>query len=169
MKNRIFTEYNINVISLNWLINNIIEPAITRYCVSINFQTNKVSRDSKKLFFHFIADTIVSTLSEFSNEKNILIFDEQVELNLFTEDFVDITKLCCNQIVKKFNLCTFFSPKKLVDLTIEDIYKIKLLSDNCSIKTKNLSRLKKFLETNNYTALSKQLKSSKITQMILTT
>lgn len=168
MKNLTFTEYNINAISLNWLINNIVESTVTRYFISMNLNTETVSRDTKRLIFHFVAKTVLDTLSEHSNERNILIFDENVHLTLFSSHHTAFFQQSCAQIIKRFGLCTFFTDKKLVDLTLDDIYKIKQLSDNCAIRSKNLSRLKKFLEKNNYTALSKQLKTSKSAQFALT-
>ncbi len=156
-ENYIIEDYNLNIISINQLITNSIERIITMYCSKINFNINYKTRDTKKLFFHFIADTVLNTLCKFPTTRNILHFADVTSLWLLPANCVELMNLTVRKFVKKFKLCTFFTETEQVTFTVEDIYNIKLLSDNCSIKSSNLSNIKKFLQENEFKHLSEKL------------
>lgn len=162
-----YSEYNLNIISLNWLITEFIEPIILDYCISINYAIDAKSRDTKKLFFHFVAENILQTLCKFDNIQNILFFVKLKKLTVLPDDCLELLNSVILQFLAKFRLCTYFAESYKEVLDLEDIYKIKLISDNCSIKSSNLQKIKKFLLKNNYTQLLKTVGTSCNTQRLL--
>ena len=149
-ENYIIEDYNLNIISINQLITNSIERIITMYCSKINFNINYKTRDTKRLFFHFIADNILQTLTKYTELRNILFFSDVKSLTMLPNDCVDLVNSTVRKIVSKFKLCTFFADTELTEFSIDDIYAIKTISDNCSIKSSNLSQIKKFLQKSEY-------------------
>lgn len=156
-ENYIVNDYNLNIISINQLINNSVERIIKMYCLKINFTINYKTRDTKKLFFHFIADNVLLTLCKYPNVKNILHFTNFKTLSLLPNDCVNLINYTVRKFVAKFKLCTYFTDTDVNTFSENDIYAIKQLSDSCSIKKTNISNIKKFLLKNEFLHLSEKL------------
>lgn len=153
----ILSDYNLNIISINQLISNSIEAIIEVYCFKINYVLSAKKRDTKNLIFHFVADSILQTLCKCTDTKNILIFADVKKLTILPNDLVAVFNSVVRSFVKKFKLCTYFTESEDVNYTGEIVYQLKQLSDSCSIKDTNLSKIKKFLRENEFKHLSNKL------------
>lgn len=165
-ENFIYSEYNINLVSLNFIINFIAEPAIQEFCIKYNFKVKPKSRDSQRLIIHFIAESLIKQCSRFNDNRNLLCRNTII-LTLLDQSLTDTVANCVNKILKKFKICSYSTSNAIDQLTREEIYDCKAIADKCALKTKSLSQVKDFLKTNEITHLHDLIKRDIKTQQTL--
>ena len=101
--NVILKEYNINIINLNYLLQENVETVIGNYLFDNNLKLKINSRDLSNIILHFLNEEIIKHLKEDYN--NILIFNPEYELktlhNLYVEEDC---KLLLQKLMKKYRL-----------------------------------------------------------------
>jgi hypothetical protein len=155
--NVILTEYNINIINLNYLLQEKIETVIGNYLFDNNLKLKINSRDLSKIILHFLNEEIIKHLKEDYN--NILIFNPEYELktlhNLYTEEDC---KSILHKIIKKstkiFNYSLFEISTNFV-IDNNNIYSLKKFLQ--SKKSINYKKLKEFCKTSNLRFIGKKV------------
>lgn len=165
-ENFIYSEYNINLVSLNFIINFIAEPAIQKFCLKYNFKLKPKSRDSQRLIIHFIAESLIIQCARFTDNRNLL-YKHNITLSLLDESLTETITNCVTKILKKFKICSYTTTNPIDQLIREEIYDCKAIADRCALKSKSLSRVKEFLKTNEITHLHDLIKRDIKTQQTL--
>jgi hypothetical protein len=155
--NVILTEYNINIINLNYLLQEKIETLIGNYLFDNNLKLKINSRDLSKIILHFLNEEIIKHLKEDYN--NILIFNPEYELktlhNLYAEEDC---KSILHKIIKKstkiFNYSLFQISTNFV-IDNNNIYSLKKFLQNK--KSINYKKLKEFCKTSNLRFIGKKV------------
>jgi hypothetical protein len=155
--NVILKEYNINIINLNYLLQENIETVIGNYLFDNNLKLKINSRDLNKIILHFLNEEIIKHLKEDYN--NILIFNPEYELktlhNLYTEkDCKDILQKIIKKSTKIFNYSLFEISTNFV-IDNNNIYMLKSLLQNK--KNINYKKLKEFCESSNLRFIGKKV------------
>lgn len=162
-----YPEYGINIISVNWVINNIVESEIIKFCCSHNLQIRQNSRDIKRLIGHFLATTLLAICKDHVTMRNILNLSP-ISLQLIeTDGMSDVFDKCMHQFLSKFKFCHVAYTDSLDQLNIDQLYHLKSLADTCHIKLKNLEKLKKYLSSNHFTKLNKDIHTDLVLQQLL--
>jgi hypothetical protein len=165
--NLVIKEYNLNIINLNYLINNSIETELGNFLYNNNLKLKVNSRDLKKLTIHFINSEILKQLNE--SYKNVLIFNYEYSFNslhhLFDEKELKLLfQKSIEKSIKTFGY-SLFQIHTSFEINQETIYKLKLLSE--SKKLVNYKKLKEFCKDSELISLSKNLESNTQIKMIL--
>ena len=155
--NVILKEYNINIINLNYLLQEKIETVIGNYLFDNNLKLKINSRDLSKIILHFLNEEIIKHLKEDYN--NILIFNPEYELktlhNLYAEEDC---KSILHKIIKKstkiFNYSLFEISTNFV-IDNNNIYSLKKFLQNK--KSINYKKLKEFCKTSNLRFIGKKV------------
>jgi len=155
--NLIIKEYNINIINLNYLLQENIETVIGNYLFDNNLKLKINSRDLNKLIFHFLNEEIIKQLKEDYN--NILIFNSEIKLKtldkLYTEeDCILLLQKIIKKSSKIFNY-SLFEISTTFEIDNNFIYSLKkFLQQKKSI---NYKKLKNFCETSNLRFLGEKV------------
>jgi hypothetical protein len=155
--NLIIKEYNINIINLNYLLQENIETEIGNYLFDNNLKLKINSRDLNKLIFHFLNEEIIKQLKEDYN--NILIFNPEIKLktlhNLYAEeDCILLLQKIIKKSTKIFNYSLFEISTNFV-IDNNNIYSLKkFLQQKKSI---NYKKLKNFCESSNLRFLGEKV------------
>jgi hypothetical protein len=155
--NLIIKEYNINIINLNYLLQENIETEIGNYLFDNNLKLKINSRDLNKLIFHFLNEEIIKQLKEDYN--NILIFNPEIKLktlhNLYAEeDCILLLQKIIKKSTKIFNYSLFEISTNFV-IDNNSIYSLKkFLQQKKSI---NYKKLKSFCESSNLRFLGEKV------------
>lgn len=165
--NLIIKEYNLNIINLNYLLNNNIETELGNFLYNNNLKLKVTSRDLKKLTIHFINFEILKQLND--SYKNVLIFNYDHSLNslhhLFEDnDIKNLIHKCINKSIKTFGY-SLLQINTTFEVNQDTIYNLKLLSE--SKKTINYKKLKEFCKSSELISLSKKIESDTQIKMIL--
>jgi hypothetical protein len=155
--NVILTEYNINIINLNYLLQEKIETVIGNYLFDNNLKLKINSRDLSKIILHFLNEEIIKHLKEDYN--NILIFNPEYELktlhNLYAEkDCKSILHKIITKSTKIFNYSLFEISTNFV-IDNNNIYSLKKFLQNK--KSINYKKLKEFCKTSNLRFIGKKV------------
>jgi hypothetical protein len=155
--NVILTEYNINIINLNYLLQEKIETVIGNYLFDNNLKLKINSRDLSKIILHFLNEEIIKHLKEDYN--NILIFNPEYELktlhNLYAEeDCKSILQKIIKKSTKIFNYSLFEISTNFV-IDNNNIYSLKKFLQNK--KSINYKKLKEFCKTSNLRFIGKKV------------
>jgi hypothetical protein len=155
--NVILTEYNINIINLNYLLQEKIETVIGNYLFDNNLKLKINSRDLSKIILHFLNEEIIKHLKEDYN--NILIFNPEYELktlhNLYAEeDCKSILHKIITKSTKIFNYSLFQISTNFV-IDNNNIYSLKKFLQNK--KSINYKKLKEFCKTSNLRFIGKKV------------
>jgi hypothetical protein len=150
-------EYNINIINLNYLLQENIETVIGNYLFDNNLKLKINSRDLNKIILHFLNEEIIKHLKEDYN--NILIFNPEYELktlhNLYSEkDCKDILQKIIKKSTKIFNYSLFEIFTNFV-IDNNNIYMLKSLLQNK--KNINYKKLKEFCESSTLRFIGKKV------------
>ena len=165
-ENFIYSEYNVNLVSLNFIINFIAEPAIQKFCLKYNFNLKPKSRDSQRLIIHFIAESLIKQCSRFNDNRNLLCTNT-ITLSLLDVSLTETVVNCVYKVLKKFKICSYSTNNSIDQLTRDEIYDCKAIADRCALKPKSLSQVKLFLKTNEITHLHDLVKRDIKTQQTL--
>lgn len=166
VKNYEYPEYGINIISVNWVISQVAEPQIVKFCVDNNLEIRHNSRDIKRIISHFLADSVLSVCKEHMNIKSILNYTP-LDLCMLDKSMTTVVDKCVQQFLKKFRFCNTCHNVSLDCLNLEQIYEMKALADNCHIKPKTLDKLKAYLSSNNFIKLYKDLHTDVVLRSVL--
>lgn len=161
-----YPEYNLNIISLNYLVANYVEPSIQQFCLAHNICIRPNSRDVKKLILHFIADSIIQACGKSRSILSVLNYTP-VDIQLIGSDMSAVVNTCIHQILKKFKLCHVSFDENIQQFNTQQLYHIKSIVDTCNIKPKSLARIKKFLHTNQLTQLAQRVATNVVVQHTL--
>lgn len=161
-----YTEYNLNIISLNHLFIAHAEPAIQQFCLTHNIEVRPNSRDVKKLILHFVADSIIQVCAKSRSIMNVLNFTP-VKVQLISSNMSPIVNTCIHQILKRFKLCHVGYETPIDQFDTQQLYHIKSIADTCNIKPKSLARIKKFLQTHQLTQLAQRVSTNVVVQHTL--
>lgn len=161
-----YKEYNINIISLNSLINETVELDILRYCLNYNLTFNIQNRDIRKLVTHFVVNSIITTCKQFTNTQNILNFNN-LQLRHIDSSCTDVFVELVFKLLKKFKLCYIQLDESIDKFTIDQIYFVRSLIEKCHIKTKRLDTIKNYLETHGFNHLHSMVVNNIDTQLLL--
>lgn len=157
--NLIIKEYNINIINLNYLLQENIETVIGNYLFDNNLKLKINSRDLNKLIFHFLNEEIIKQLKE--NYNNILIFNSEIKLKtldkLYTEkDCILLLQKIIKKSSKIFNY-SLFEISTSFEIDNNFIYSLKKFLQ--AKKSINYKKLKNFCETSNLRFLGEKVAS----------
>lgn len=157
--NLIIKEYNINIINLNYLLQENIETAIGNYLFDNNLKLKINSRDLNKLIFHFLNDEIIKQLKEDYN--NILIFNSEIKLKTLDkiyaeEDCILLLQKIINKSSKIFNYSLF---KIFTTFEIDNNFIYSLKKFLQQKKNINYKKLKNFCKTSNLRFLGEKVGS----------
>jgi hypothetical protein len=166
MKHHTYTEYGITIISVNWVIHEMVEPQVIQFCINNDLPIRHNSRDVKKIISHFIANSILDVCRDHVNTKNILNYTP-LSLKLLDTSMHDVVHKSILKIFKKFRFCNAVYTGPLNILNLEQIYELKALTDSCHIKQKTLERLKEYLSSNDFIKLHKDIRTDIVLQQIL--
>lgn len=166
VKNHEYPEYGINLISVNWVISHVVEPQIVKFCVDNNLVIRANSRDIKRIIGHFLAESVLKVCKEHMNTKNILNYTS-LTLCLLDTTMHDVVDRCVRQFLKKFGFCSVDYSNIVDALSLEQLYKLKALVDNCHIKTKTLDKLKKYLSSNHFVKLHQDVRTDIVLRRVL--
>jgi hypothetical protein len=161
-----YPEYNLNVISLNYLVSNYAEPAIQQFCLAHDIEIRPNSRDVKRLILHFIADAIIQACGRARSISSVLNLTV-VDIHLIGTNMTPIVNTCIQQILKRFKLCHTSFDGDIDQLDTQQLYHIKSIVDTCNIKPKSLAQIKKFLKTNQLTQLAQRVATNVVVQHTL--
>ena len=161
-----YPEYNLNVISLNYLVANYAEPAIQQFCLTHDIEIKPNSRDVKKLILHFVADSIIQACARTRSISSVLNFTP-VDIHLIGTNMSAIVNACIHQILKRFKLCHVEFTCSIDQLNTQQLYHIKSIVDACNIKPKSLAQIKKFLQTHQLTQLAQRVATNVVVQHTL--
>jgi hypothetical protein len=165
--NLIIKEYNLNIINLNYLLNNSIETELGNFLYNNNLNLKINSRDLKKLTIHFINYEILKQLND--SYKNVLIFNYDYSLislqHIFDENQLkDLIHKCINKSIKTFGY-SLLQINTTFEVNQDTIYNLKLLSE--SKKIINYKKLKEYCKSSDLISLSKKIESDTQIKMIL--
>ena len=155
--NVILKEYNINIINLNYLLQENVETVIGNYLFDNNLKLKINSRDLSNIILHFLNEEIIKHLKEDYN--NILIFNPEYELktlhNLYVEeDCKLLLQKLINKSSKIFNY-SLFEISTTFEIDNNFIYSLKkFLQQKKSI---NYKKLKEFFNSSNLRFLGKKV------------
>jgi hypothetical protein len=157
--NLIIKEYNINIINLNYLLQENIETVIGNYLFDNNLKLKINSRDLNKLIFHFLNEEIIKQLIE--NYNNILIFNSEIKLKTLDKLYAEEDcKLLLQKIIKKsskiFNY-SLFEIYTTFEIDNNFIYSLKKFLQQK--KNINYKKLKEFCKTSNLRFLEEKVTS----------
>ena len=161
-----YPEYNLNIISLNYLVTNYVEPAIQQFCLTHNIDISPNSRDVKRLILHFVADSIIKACARARSTSSVLNFT-QLDIHLIGDNMTSIVNTCIHQILKRFKLCHTSFDSNIDQLSTQQLYHIKSIVDACNIKPKSLAQIKKFLKTNQLVQLAQRVTTNVVVQHTL--
>ncbi len=161
-----YPEYNLNIISLNYLVANYAEPAIQQFCLTHNIEIRPNSRDVRKLILHFVADSIIQACARTRSISSVLNLTP-VTIHLLGTNMSAIVNTCTQQILKRFKLCHTSFDNNIDQLDMQQLYHIKSIVDACNIKPKSLAQIKKFLKTNQLVQLSHHVATNVVVQHTL--
>ena len=161
-----YPEYNLNIISLNYLVAHHAEPAIQQFCLTHDIEIRPNSRDVKKLILHFVADAIIQACARTRSISSVLNFTP-VDIHLIGTNMSAIVNTCIHQILKRFKLCHVAYACSIDHLNTQQLYHIKSIVDACNIKPKSLAQIKKFLQTNQLTQLAQRVATNVVVQHTL--
>lgn len=160
MKNRVFIEYNLNVINLNYILKENIELDISNYLYDNNIKLTSSLRDTNRILLHFILESLLKyTIPELHN---VFVVKKPFNLKYLYNDleYPKLEKLLSSvleRINKKFNITIFFlSDKQTIDKNL--IHEIRSLKK--SNANKSLKSIKIFLETHKLTKISKNVETN---------
>jgi hypothetical protein len=159
-------EYNINLINLNYLLNDKIELNIANFLYDNNLNLKLNSRDLNNIFKHFIISEIIANFK--TNYNNILIFNFSYNLKYLQNFDESLCTIILNRIIEKsskiFNFLLFTVEKNIiVDKNL--IYQFKQIIEKR--KKNNFNSAKKFCEKSNLTDLLDKVKNSSKTKLIM--
>lgn len=166
VKYHTYTEYGITVISVNWVIAELVEPEVIKFCVHNNLQIRHNSRDVKKIIGHFIANSVLDVCKDHVNTKNILNYTP-LTLKLMDESMHDVVHKNIMKFFKKFGFCNVVFTSPLNTLSLEQIYELRALTDNCHIKQRTLEHLKNYLSSNDFVKLYKDVRDDVVLRRVL--
>lgn len=166
VKHHNYTEYGVNLISVNWVIHNIMEPEIVKFCCSHNFKLTEKSRDTKRIISHFLAESVLSVCKEHVSSKNILNYTP-VDLCLMDKCFNKHVDQMVVNFFKKFKFCNVGLECGVDQLTLDQLYQLKALADTCHVRVKNLEQLKKYLSSNHFVKLYKDVRTDIVLRCVL--
>jgi chloramphenicol O-acetyltransferase len=161
-----YPEYNLNIISLNYLVTNYVEPAIQQFCLTHNIDIRPNSRDVKRLILHFVADSIIQACARTRSTLSVLNF-AKLDIHLIGTNMSPIVNTCIHQILKRFKLCHVAYACSIDHLNTQQLYHIKSIVDACNIKPKSLAQIKRFLQTNQLTQLAQRVATNVVVQHTL--
>lgn len=152
-------EYNINLINLNYLLQENIETVIGNYLFDNNLKLKINSRDLNKLIFHFLNEEIIKQLKE--NYNNILIFNSEIKLKTLDklyaeEDCILLLQKIIKKSSKIFNY-SLFTISTTFEVDNNFIYSLKKFLQVKKII--NYKKLKNFCETSNLRFLGEKVSS----------
>lgn len=165
-ENIVYTEYNLNLISLNYIINFIAEPRLQDFCLKYNFNLKINSRDTQRLIIHFIAESLIDQCSRFNDTRNLLCINN-IHAKLLDSPYDEILNKCVHKVLKKFRICSYSANYSIESFTRDDIYSCKSIADKCALKVRSLARVKEYLHTNEMNHLFKRIKHDIKTQQTL--
>lgn len=166
MQNHEYPEYGINVISLNYVINELVEPEVMSFCWAYNLGIRSNSRDVKKIITHFIANSVISVCKKFNNTKNILNFTP-LKLVQLDESMTTLVGQCVVNIIKRFGFCHVALEQSIDVLNLTQIYELKAISDRCYIKPKSLEKLKRYLSSHDFIKLHADITNNIVLRSVL--
>jgi hypothetical protein len=161
-----YPEYNLNIISLNYLVTNHAEPAIQQFCLTHDIEIRPNSRDVKRLILHFVADAIIQACTRARSISSVLNFTP-VDIHLIGTNMSAIVNTCIHQILKRFKLCHVAYTCSIDHLNTQQLYHIKSIVDACNIKPKSLAQIKKFLQANQLVHLAQRVATNVVVQHTL--
>jgi hypothetical protein len=158
LENIILKEYNLNIINLNSILRNKIEIDITNFIYLYNLEVSLKSKDTKKIILHFLLQEILNYIN--SEYNNIIVIRNDYKCNHL--DYWDNSEECnilLHNIIKiianKLDLPIICIESTLI-IDKDFIYRMKNIAEN---KSKNIiPRMSKFLQRNDLTKLSENLK-----------
>lgn len=161
-----YPEYNLNIISLNHLVINHVEPSIQQFCLTHNIEIRPNSIDVKKLILHFVADAIIQACARTRSISSVLNFTPAC-IQLIGSNMSPIVNACIHQVLKRFKLCHVAYDVAIDQFDTQQLYHIKSIVDACNIKPKSLARIKKFLQTHQLTQLAQRVATNVVVQHTL--
>lgn len=162
-----YLEYGINIISINWIINNIVEPEVIKFCCQHNLMIRHNSRDIKRIIAHFLATSVITTCKQFVNLRNIINLTP-IKLEQLGDDMNEVVDNIIIRFLRKFKFCNVAYTNSINSLNIDQLYHLKALADTCHVKTKNLESLKTYLTNNNFTKLHQDINTDLVLKQLLT-
>ena len=161
-----YPEYNLNIISLNYLVANHAEPAIQQFCLTHDIEIRPNSRDVKRLILHFAADAIIQACARTRSISSVLNLTP-VHTHLIGNNMSAIVNTCIHQVLKRFKLCHVAYACCIDQFNTQQLYHIKSIVDACNIKPKSLAQIKKFLQTNQLVQLAQRVATNVVVQHTL--
>jgi hypothetical protein len=161
-------EYNINIINLNYILNENIELELSNFLYNNNLKELSLkSRDLKKITTHFVLNEILNNYK--LNYNNILIFNKTYNLKIMSSFFDEneyityINNILVN-LIEKFKL-SYFEIQNSFVVDINTIYKLKqIIESNNKI---NYEKAKDYCKKTNLTFLEDKLTNNLKTKIIL--
>jgi hypothetical protein len=158
----IIKEYNIRLIDINLLFNNISENIYTFInCNNLNLNINNI--DCKKIFTHFIIEELLQyNTNEF---KNVFIFANNINYTILSElfqynDIIELLQKCLKDIEKYFNFLILFENLILQEnIGKNDILKIQLFLQKKSKKVNPQNKRKMYCKKNGLDFILNKIKS----------
>jgi hypothetical protein len=151
----ILKEYNLNLINLSSLIEDEVIIEINNFIIINNLKVSLSSKDTKRIFLHFLLKTIIN--KENILYDNVFIYNNlcnTTALNLIynQENTIDFFNKMIKLIKSNFNI-TFLIKKeinfnKIQNSDFNEIYKLKNLLEKENSKNKNLQKSRNFCEKN---------------------
>lgn len=158
--------YGINVISLNFLINKVVESQVSRFCWDHNMEIRSNSRDVNKVMLHFIVNAIIETCGRFQTTVNVLNYTA-LNMEILDESMQPAMTKCVNKLLKTLKICVVNMDVPINELQQHHIDDIRIAQQNCCVNSKSLMKLKKFFTKHDLTFLRKDINNNIATQHIL--